>query len=328
MSKVAVVILNYNGSSYLQQFLPSVIQHSQEAEVIVADNASTDNSLQVLSTEFPDVRCIALPRNYGFAGGYNACLKQIEADYYLLLNSDVEVTENWLQPLINFLDSNSEFGAIQPKIKSFHQKEKFEYAGACGGFIDFLGYPYCRGRIFDHLESDVGQYDDVREIFWASGACMLVRSDLFHSVDGFDEDFFAHMEEIDLCWRLHSAEYKVACVPESIVYHVGGGTLSKLSPFKTYLNFRNGLFLLIKNLPFGKLSLKLPTRIFLDWVAALKFLLEGNPGHSLAVFRAHFSALIALRSMFGKRKKISSPPKSKLMIFEYYIKGKKTFSAI
>lgn len=328
MTKVAVVILNYNGQAFLEKFLPSVLQYSNGAEVIVADNASTDNSIEFLKIEFPDLRRIKLSENLGFAGGYNEVLKEVDSEYFVLLNSDVEVTEKWIDPIINFLDSNNNYAACQPRILDFNNKDHFEYAGAAGGFIDFLGYPFCRGRIFDTTEKDNGQYDDPLNIFWASGACLFIRSDVFKKAGGFDPDFFAHMEEIDLCWRIHSLGLKIKCIPESKVYHVGGGTLAKSSPFKTYLNFRNGLYLLIKNLTFGKLLLKFPVRLFLDWVAALKFLLEGDGKHSIAVLKAHKSMFVNIVKMYKKRELISSAPKSKLMIYEYFIKKNKTYSSL
>ncbi|MEO9870841.1 glycosyltransferase family 2 protein [Ekhidna sp.] len=326
MIKTSVVILNYNGRNYLEKFLPSVIAHSKDAEIIVADNHSSDDSIEFLSTKFPHVRLIKLHKNYGFAGGYNEALKKIDAEYFLLLNSDVEVTENWLQPMVSFLDNNELYAACQPKIKDYNHKALFEYAGAGGGFLDFLGYPFCRGRIFNHLEIDSGQYNNPMDIFWSSGACMLVRSNVFFEAGGFDSDFFAHMEEIDLCWRINSLDLKIKSIPESTVYHVGGGTLDKSNSFKTYLNFRNGLFLLLKNLPLKKLWQKIPARVLLDWVAAMKFLIEGNPKHSLSVLRAHVSVIANFNKTLKKRRLTSPIPKSKLMLFEYFLKGNKKFS--
>lgn len=301
MSTVAVVILNYNGEQFLRQFLPAVIQHSTEAEIIVADNASTDQSIEILKAEFPAVRLIQLKSNYGFCGGYNRALQEVNADYYVLLNSDVEVTSQWLQPIIKLLDNQPHIAAAQPKIKSFHNKDDFEYAGAAGGFIDILGYPFCRGRIFDEVEKDLGQYNDTREIFWATGACMVVRSKLYHQIGGLDEDFFAHMEEIDLCWRLKRKGHSIYYVGNSTVYHVGGGTLSKVNPRKTYLNFRNGLSLLIKNLSLPALLWKLPFRIILDYVAAIRFLVQGQANHAWAIVRAHVSVLVKVGSNLSKR---------------------------
>ncbi|WP_421889025.1 glycosyltransferase family 2 protein [Marinoscillum sp.] len=290
MSKVAVVILNYNGRDHLLRFLPTLIAHSSDAEIIVADNCSTDDSLSVLK-QFPTVRTILLDQNHGYAGGYNEALKQVKSAYYLLVNSDVEVTLNWITPLEHFLDENKDYAAVQPKILDFNRKEFFEYAGAAGGFLDLLGYPYCRGRIFDTLEQDTGQYDTSIDIFWASGACFMIRSEVFHQAGGFDADFFAHMEEIDLCWRVKSLGLKIACVPKSVIYHVGGGTLNKTSPRKTYLNFRNGISLLIKNLPLPTLMVALPIRLVLDWMAALLFWKNESFSHFTAVFKAHVDAL-------------------------------------
>ncbi|MGM0567570.1 MAG: glycosyltransferase family 2 protein, partial [Bacteroidota bacterium] len=276
MKKVAVVILNWNGAKFLRKFLPSVLKHSTEAEIVVADNASADDSLVILEKEFPQVRIIKNHRNEGFAKGYNTALKQIDADYYVLLNSDVEVTANWIQPVIELLERDNSIGAVQPKIRSWYEPEKFEYAGAAGGFLDLYGYPFCRGRIFEHTEKDLQQYDDSREIFWATGACMFVRADLFHDSGGFDPDFFAHMEEIDFCWRIKQKGYKVMFTPKSLVYHVGGGTLPSSSSFKTYLNIRNNLAMLYKNLPQENLSRTIFVRLLLDGIAAIKFLFSGG----------------------------------------------------
>lgn len=326
MINVAIVILNYNGETFLSKFLPKVIDHSSRAEVIVADNKSSDNSIAVLKSTFPSVKLIPLDENYGFAGGYNQALKNIKANYFLLLNSDVEVGPKWIDPLIHFLDQNPSYAACQPKIKDYHDKNKFEYAGASGGFIDSLGYPYCRGRIFNTVEIDNGQYDEPLDIFWSSGACMMIRSNVFFELGGFDQDFFAHMEEIDLCWRIQSAGYKIKCLPESVVYHIGGGTLNKTSPFKTYLNFRNGLYLLLKNLPFSSLMIKFPIRCLLDWIAAVKFIFEGTPKHSLAVIRAHAICTIYFYRMFRKRNKKSNSPSEQPILFKYYLQKKTKFS--
>lgn len=328
MAKVAVVILNYNGRAYLEKFLPKVLLHSANVEVIVADNASTDDSIDFLKENFGYVRLIKLTSNLGFAGGYNEVLKHVDSEYLVLLNSDVEVTPDWISPITTFLDNNPSYAACQPKILDYNNKTNFEYAGASGGFIDFLGYPFCRGRIFDTTEVDNSQYDNEIDIFWASGACLFIRSEVFKSAGGFDADFFAHMEEIDLCWRIHSLGLKIKCIPSSRIYHVGGGTLAKTSPFKTYLNFRNGLYLLIKNLTLPKLILKLPARVILDWVAAFKFLLEGNGKHSIAVARAHLAVLSNLGKMYNKRHLVSSAPASKLMIYEYYMKANRKFSSL
>jgi GT2 family glycosyltransferase len=334
MTKVAVVILNYNGEKFLCQFLPSVIQYSSEAEIIVADNASTDQSLYILKNEFPQVKVIVLEKNYGFCGGYNRALKQIDATYYVLLNSDIEVTPNWLSPMITLLDKDTSIAATQPKMLSYHHKELFEYAGAAGGFIDALGYPFCRGRIFDYLEKDNHQYDDEREIFWATGACLMVRSSVYHRFNGLDEDFFAHMEEIDLCWKMHRANLKVYYCGGSHVYHVGAGTLDYKNPRKTFLNYRNGLTLVYKHWGSGEILYKFPTRILLDWVASLMYLLKGQTGNCLAVLKAHKHFLLKAKHNRNKRKEIQSqyPAYNKhaifhgLIIVEYYLRGKKVFN--
>lgn len=335
MPKVAVVILNYNGENFLRQFLPSVIEFSKEAEIIVADNASTDKSLWVLRQEFPSVRIIALTENFGFCGGYNRALLQVKADYYVLLNSDVEVTENWLGPLAQLLDSNGAIAAVQPKIKSYHNKEAFEYAGAAGGYLDSLGYPFCRGRLFDVVEEDKGQYNDIKEVFWATGACMMVRASVYHQLQGLDEDFFAHMEEIDLCWRMKKLGHAVYYNGGSTVFHVGGGTLSKLSPTKTFLNFRNGLFLIYKNFRAVELILKLPTRLQLDYLAAIRFLFSGQWEHALAILKAHYFFLQNLGNLTQKRKLLpNSSVENQVgrykgsIVWDFFIEGKKSITLI
>jgi GT2 family glycosyltransferase len=335
MNRVAVVILNYNGRDYLRQFLPSVIQHSGQADVIVADNKSTDDSVLILEREFPQVTIIHIPSNLGYAGGYNYALRQVVAEFFVLLNSDVEVTDGWLNPIIATFDNHSEVAAIQPKILSFHHRAMFEYAGAGGGFIDSLGYPFCRGRLFSTLEPDRGQFNDQRPIFWASGACLFIRAQTFGSLGGFNEDFFAHMEEIDLCWRIQRAGQKVFYEGRSTVYHVGGGTLSASNPRKTYLNFRNGLSLLIYHLPFSQLLWKLPVRLALDWLAALQFL-SSNWRDSLAIGKAHYHFLKRLRKDVEKRASLTDTlgaPKttydqlySRLLIIDYYLLKRKLFS--
>ncbi len=333
MSHTAVVILNYNGEKLLQQFLPSVIQHSHQAEIIVADNGSTDQSLAILARDFPSVRIVALDKNYGFCGGYNHALKQVEADYYVLLNSDVEVTPGWLESTVRLLDNNKEIAAVQPKVLSFRQKNKFEYAGAAGGLIDSLGYPFCRGRIFAHVEEDKGQYNDEVEIFWATGACMIIRSKLYHQFQGLDEDFFAHMEEIDLCWKLHRAGYKIYYSGKSTVYHVGASTLDYNSPRKTYLNFRNGLSLIFKHLSSSEMIYKLPVRILLDWLAAFIFLIRFQPRNTLAVLRAHLHFFRNLSRDKAKRRAIHKEyptyPRSVIskgiILVDYYLMGRKQY---
>lgn len=299
MNDVAIVILNWNGRSFLEQFLPNVIEHSQEARIIVADNASSDTSVQFIQEHFPQVEIIENETNGGFAKGYNNALKRVEANYYLLLNSDIEVTPNWITPLMECMKDPSVSGC-QPKIRSYHQKDSFEHAGASGGFIDNNYFPFCRGRIFNEVEADQKQYNDPMEVFWATGAALLIRSEVYHQHGGFDEDFFAHMEEIDLCWRIKRHGGKFMVVPESIVYHVGGGTLSYTSPRKVYLNFRNNLMMLIKNHE-GLLFPKLFWRMLLDGIAAIKFLVGGDFKNFGAVFRSHMYQYRNFRSLLRKR---------------------------
>ena len=292
-AKVAIVILNYNGEDMLARFLPSVLQHSAGARVVVADNGSTDGSVSLLRASFPVVEIIELGENYGYAGGYNRALQQVDATYYMLLNSDVEVSAGWLQPLLSLMESDSAVVACQPKIRSYNNRNYFEYAGASGGFIDAYGYPYCRGRIFDTVEEYKGQYDAPCRLFWATGAALMVRSAVFRAVGGFDDRFFAHMEEVDLCWRMLARGGVIMAVPGSVVYHVGGATLAKSNPRKTYLNFRNNLLMLSKNLPAGRLARVMRVRRLLDYVAALKFLLCGSYGDFRAVVdaRRDFAAM-------------------------------------
>lgn len=329
--RIAVVILNWNGISFLKQFLPVLIKHSAaESEIIVADNGSTDGSDDYLREHHPEVKIVSNRENGGFARGYNDALKQITADYYILLNSDIEVTENWIKPVIGMMQQNPLVAACQPKILSYYQKTHFEYAGAAGGFIDKLGYPFCRGRIFQTLEEDKGQYDDACEVFWATGACMFVRADIFHQMGGFDEDFFAHMEEIDFCWRLRNEGYKVMYCPGSKVYHVGGGTLPKASWKKTYLNFRNNFFLLYKNLPSDRLCRVFVIRLLLDGVAALKFLLQTGFKDFFAVTRAHLHFYRALPELKKKRKNLRQGSLSEIynksILADYYLHRMKLFS--
>ena len=288
MPRIAIVILNWNGEKMLSQYLPSVLKHSEgEAAVYVADNASTDHSIELLQTRFPEVSIIRLDRNWGFAEGYNKALAEVEAEYYVIMNSDIEVPPEWLSPLIRFMDSHPEVAACQPKLLSIADRERFEYAGACGGFVDRLGYPFCRGRVFETVEKDAGQYDTAAEVMWATGACMMIRSRDYHAVGGFDSRFFAHCEEIDLCWRLHLRGRKVCCITDSHVYHVGGGTLPKGNPMKTYLNFRNNLTMLYKNLPQSDLAGVMRWRWWLDYVAAFQTLIVNrNVGDFRAIFRA------------------------------------------
>ena len=288
MKKLSIVILNWNGASMLREFLPSVLAHSalEGVEVCVADNASTDESLEVMRQEFPDVRLILLDKNYGFAEGYNRALSEVDAEYSLLLNSDVEVTAGWLPPMLDYMDTHPEVAACQPKIRSYHRRNEFEHAGACGGFMDKYGYPFCRGRMMDTVEEDRGQYDTITPVLWATGAALLVRSADYREAGGLDARFFAHMEEIDLCWRLRCRGKSIVCIPQSLVYHVGGATLNKSNPRKTYLNFRNNLLMLYKNLPESELHSVMRIRGCLDLLAALQFLLKGEWGNVRAVFRA------------------------------------------
>lgn len=285
MKTVSVVILNYNGKSWLEKFLPNVITHSTyaDAEIVVADNASTDDSVAFLKANFPSVRLVINTANNGYAGGYNDALQHIKSDYYVLLNSDVEVTPNWLEHTIQFMEQDELMAACQPKILSYHEKTKFEYAGAAGGFIDKYGYPFCRGRIFDNCETDNGQYNKSGEIFWASGACLFIKSAIFNKAGGLDADFFAHMEEIDLCWRIKNLGYKIGYCAESTVYHVGGGTLNKSNPKKTFLNFRNNRALLHKNLSSLQLEKIEGTRNLLDYVARFKNSISGNSDDANAI---------------------------------------------
>ena len=304
--KTAVVVLNWNGKAWLEKFLPSLVKHSQEATVFVADNASTDNSVAFVKENFPAVKIIINACNGGYAKGYNDALKQIDAEYFVLINSDIEVTNVWLSPIITLMDSDKNIAACQPKLLDYNKRNTFEYAGASGGFMDNLGYPFCRGRIFDSLEEDKGQYNDLIEIFWATGACIFVRADAFWEIGGFDADFFAHQEEIDLCWRMKNKGYKIMVEPKSVVYHVGGGTLNAGSPFKTHLNFRNNLFMLFKNLPTSCLFTTIPMRLVLDGVAALTFLnKEKGLEHVLAIAKAHFSFYFAIPNLIAKRQKIT-----------------------
>ena len=328
--RVAVVILNWNGKSFLEKFLPNVLKYSKEAAVYVADNASSDSSVEFVKNTFPEIRIIETGGNLGFAGGYNAALENLDEDVFVLLNSDVEVSENWIQPIVDLMRDES-IGACQPKVLKFDKKSHFEYAGAAGGFMDKFGFPFCRGRMFDTLEEDYSQYNDQQEIFWATGACMFVRSSVYNELGGLDDDFFAHMEEIDLCWRMKRAYYKVMVEPRSVVYHVGGGTLSKSNPWKTFLNFRNGLELLAKNLPKKKLFSTLFIRMSLDGIAALRFLLSGQPKDFWAVFKAHMAFYGRLKKTLNKRSGNYSAVSgiyAKSIVAEYFVRGKKKFSEL
>lgn len=334
--RIAIVILNWNGIRFLQQFLPNVKKNSGGAEIVVADNNSSDDSLSWLRENHPDVSLIEMKINTGFAGGYNKALKQVDADIFVLLNSDVEVTEGWMQPIIRLMSNDPAIAACQPKILSFQHRNLFEHAGASGGFIDYLGYPFCRGRIYNTLEEDKGQYNNSREVFWATGASMFVRADVFHELNGFDEDFFAHMEEIDLCWRMHYAGYKVMVEPASCVYHVGGGTLPKSNHIKTYYNFRNNLMMIHKNFPADRMWIIMVIRLFLDGLAGLKFLASGNVKDCWSVVKAHFY----FYGHYQHRKKVRNESMRlikkqnvpfiyrKNIVFSYYLLGRKYFSQL
>ncbi|MCL2727116.1 MAG: glycosyltransferase family 2 protein [Bacteroidales bacterium] len=328
----AIVILNWNGKAFLKAFLSPLldsIASTPEAEVIIADNGSTDGSIDFLQAHYPQLRLILFEQNLGYTGGYNQALAQIKADYYVLLNSDVQVDSNWLEPLISFMELNPQAGICMPKIRSLNQPDYFEYAGACGGFIDRWGYPFCRGRILSHIEHDHGQYDTPIEIFWASGTCLMIRAALFHELGGFDERFFAHMEEIDLCWRAKLRGQQVWVVPQSLVFHVGGGTLSNDSPKKLYLNYRNNLWMLHKNLPKGKRFVTLTFRILLDYLSAFVYLIRCKPTLFSAVFRAH-------RHFWKGRGQVSPQARGtvghiwgKSIVWRFFLKRKKlTFDKI
>lgn len=335
--RAAVVILNWNGKEFLKRYLPFVLKYNAaDTEIIVADNASADDSVNFLTSNFPQVRVIKNPVNGGFAYGYNTALQQIKADYYILLNSDVEVTANWIQPVLAMLDKNPDAGAVQPKIKSFTSPSYFEYAGAAGGFIDKYGYPFCRGRMFDTIEKDEGQYNKESEIFWATGACLFIRSKVFHEMGGFDIDLFSHQEEIDLCWRMKLCGYRVLYCPNSEVLHYGGGMLPKSNPFKTYLNFRNNLVILCKNHPRSGLAFKIFLRMILDGTAAIRFLLMGKAKDFAVIIKAHFHFYGSLAKTLKKRKTVQAMVKNrnisciyrKSIVKKYFIEGKKFFSEL
>ena len=328
--RVAVVILNWNGKHHLKQFLPNVVQNSHGATLILADNASTDGSVEWVSSNFKQVRVIQNGANLGYAGGYAKALEQVDEEIQVLLNSDVEVAEGWLEPLLNRFEQEKDLGAIQPKILDLSNRTRFEYAGACGGFIDVFGIPFCRGRIFDHLETDLGQYDTRTDVFWATGACLAIRKSAYHQAGGLDAQLFAHMEEIDLCWRMWRSGWRVAVEPASTVWHLGGGTLQKESPFKTYLNFRNGLFVMVRNLNTAGLFWVLPLRLAFDAVAAWHALFTGRPQFFVAVLKAHFHVLLGLPNALGKREgNYEVKPKGiwpKSVILAYFLRKKKKFS--
>ena len=325
--KIAVVILNWNGAKLLEQFLPSVIAYSDEANIYVADNASTDNSIAVIKEQFPSVKIIQNEGNFGFAMGYNVALQTIVEPYYALVNSDIEVTENWLSPILSLFDNEPNIGIIQPKILDYKNKECFEYAGAAGGYIDSYGYPYCRGRIFDTLEKDNHQYEDETEIFWASGACFFIRKEIYKKLNGFDPDFFAHQEEIDLCWRAFNLGYSTKYTSKSVVYHVGGATLNQSNPKKTFLNFRNSLLMLLKNLPSNQLVPILFMRLTLDGIAGIQFIFKGKFAHCFAVLKAHFYFYHLINYTLKKRGTIQKENyfHTKSIVFNYFVSKKQYF---
>lgn len=328
--KIAVVILNWNGAQLLEQFLPKIIQFSPEATIYVADNASTDNSINVLKNSFPEVQIIINQQNYGFAKGYNEALKEVNADVFALVNSDIEVTPDWLKPIIKTFQTEKNTAIIQPKILDYKDKSKFEYAGAAGGFIDAYGFAFCRGRIFETVEEDFNQYNDVVEIFWASGACFFIRSEIYNELKGFDDTFFAHQEEIDLCWRAFNKNYTIKYIPNSVVYHIGGATLQHGNPKKTFLNFRNSLFMLTKNLPQNKLFSRLFIRLSLDGIAGIQFILKGKPKHCWAILKAHFYFYKNLTSNYKKRQDYQRKDyyKIKSIVYTYFLKNGKIFGKI
>ena len=338
MNLVSIVILNWNGKTYLEKFLPGLLEHTrmEGSEIVVADNASDDGSIQLLEKLFPGIRLIRFDRNYGFTGGYNRALEQLDSKYYLLLNSDIEVTRDWLKPLIEHMEKHEECAACTPKIRDYHKRTHFEYAGAAGGYIDRYGYPFCRGRIFDSLEEDRGQYDRVTEVFWGSGACMLIRAVHYRKAGGLDENFFAHMEEIDLCWRLKRLGYSIVFIPSSMVYHVGGGTLSRGDPMKTFLNFRNSLLLLCKNLPPGNRSGIMFIKKVLDAISAFRFLLQGSFSDFRAVVRAHIS-YYGMKKEYREKGTGDRPSGSEAsvsgiyprsIVVQFFLKGRKSFSEL
>jgi GT2 family glycosyltransferase len=327
--KTAIVILNWNGKKLLEQFLPSIVKFSSdEAEIYVADNASEDTSISYIKHNFPSVKIVKNTENGGYAKGYNDALKKINADIYCLINSDVEVTQNWLNPILTIFNTDENTAIIQPKILAFKDKTNFEYAGAAGGFIDLYGYPYCRGRVFNDIEKDRNQFNDISEIFWASGACFFIRSKVYHQLNGFDEDYFAHQEEIDLCWRTQNIGYRVKYVGNSTVFHVGGATLKETDPQKTFLNFRNSLLNVVKNVPKKWFLFVVFSRLLLDGIAGIKFILELRPIHSLAILKAHFSFYTNFYKFLKKRKVLQKKSNYNLhtsIVWQYFILGRKKF---
>ncbi len=327
MKKTAIVILNWNGKKLLEEFLPSVVRFSSEATIYVADNASSDDSVSFIKNTFPSVKIIQNTENFGFAKGYNQALRFVEEEYYALVNSDIEVTENWLDPIIELFENEPDTAIIQPKILDYKNKQQFEYAGAGGGFIDQYGFPFCRGRIFQTLEKDNGQYDDCIDIFWASGACFFIRKEIYRKLGGFDEDFFAHQEEIDLCWRAFNQNLKVKYCGQSTVYHVGGATLKDSNPHKTFLNFRNSLWMMLKNLPKKKLFPILFLRLSQDGLAGIKFMTEGKFTHLWSILKAHFYFYLKLFKFINKResKQYNNYYKIKSITYHYFVKKGKVF---
>ena len=330
--KTAIVILNWNGKKLLERFLPSVVNFSlSQAEVYVADNASTDESIAYIKESYPTIKIIENKKNGGYAKGYNDALLSIDADIYGLINSDIEVTENWLNSITKEFKQNKNTAVVQPKILDFKNKNKFEYAGAAGGFIDFFGYPYCRGRIFNYLEKDKNQFNDIADIFWASGACLFIRSSVFHELKGFDEDYFAHQEEIDLCWRTQNLGYDIKYIGTSTVYHVGGATLQETNPRKTFLNFRNSLFNLVKNVPNQWFLFVIFSRLVLDGIAGIKFIFQLKPIHTLAILKAHLSFYKNLIKFLNKRKQLSKKGDynlHKTVVWQYFVLGRKKFNQL
>ncbi len=331
--RTALVILNWNGRHLLERFLPGITKHTPaDVEIIIADNASNDDSVSFLDEHYPDIRTICMPENLGFAGGYNEALEFVEADVFVLLNSDMEVSQSWMEAGLALLEADPEIAALQPKIRSLENKEYFEYAGAAGGFLDHLGYPFCRGRLFNTIEKDTGQYDDVCEVFWASGAAMFIRANAFRKAGGFDARFFAHMEEVELCWRLQNLGYKVMYCPQSVVYHLGGGSLPKSNPKKTFYNFRNSLWMLAKQLPAKQFYGWIFPRLFLDVIALFKFLFQGKINDSMAVIKAHLAFFSHVRCMrqktSGQQRTLPCLLYKKSIVLEYYLRGKKLFSQL
>lgn len=336
-ARTAIVILNWNGENFLRKFMHTLVENtnSEYARICLIDNASTDGSLQFISENFPNIQVVQLDKNYGFAGGYNRGLEKIDAEYFMLLNSDVEVGKDWISPLIELMNSDPTIGVCGPKLIDYNNRNKFEYAGASGGYIDKYGYPFCRGRLFESIETDNGQHDKQGECLWISGAALFIRSKLFFEVGGFDDDFFAHQEEIDLCWRVQNSGYRVVCEPKSAIYHVGGGALPKSNPFKTYLNFRNNLYLIVKNMPDNEIGWVLFVRFFLDVIAAVRMIFQGNFKECKAVFHAYKDFLHNKSMMKQKRLKFNRKPSSKItgmycgsIVFKHFLGKKKTSTEI